>query len=71
MAPPSANQDTTNVLVMVNIANGLKARIYQFDNTTIADENGTEVELKNRRVVEGLHTLIISLTQLINEGWIM
>ena len=41
VAPPSAKQDTTNVLGMVNMANGSKARIYQFDNTTIADENGT------------------------------
>ena len=56
---------------MVNMASGSKAKIYQFDNTTVADENGTEMELKNRRVVEDLHTPIISLTQLINEGWIM
>ena len=55
----------------VHMANGAKAKIYQRGNTTIEDVNGSTVSLKNRRVVEGLHTPIISLTQLMNKGWTM
>ena len=65
------NKTITKHLGKVNMANGAKAVIYQRDNTTIEDVNGVTVSLKNRRVVEGLHTPIISLTQLMNEGWTM
>ena len=65
------NKTITKHLGKVNMANGATAVIYQRDNTTIEDVNGVTVSLKNRRVVEGLHTPIISLTQLMNEGWTM
>ena len=52
------------------MANGAK-EIYQRDNLTTEDVNGSSVNLKNCRVVEGLHTPIISLTQLMKEGWTM
>ena len=53
------------------MAYGSKAKIYRCDDTTIADENRTEEKLMNRRVSKGLYSSIISLTQLINEGWTM
>ena len=67
------HKNMTNMknLGKVHMANGAKAVIYQCDNTTIEDVNGSTVSLKNRRVLEGLHTPIISLTQLMNEGWTM
>ena len=65
------HKNNTKNLGTVHMANGAKAKIYQRDNRTIEDVNGSTVSLKNRRVVEGLHTPIISLTQLMNEGWTM
>ena len=53
------------------MANGTRSKIFQKDNCKIQDEVGNTVLLKNRRVVEGITTPIISLTQLMNEGWVM
>ena len=65
------NKTITKNLGKVHMANGAKAIIYQRNNMTIEDVNGLTVSLKNQRVVEGLHTPIISLTQLMNKGWTM
>ena len=40
---PSIKHDKTNVLGMTNMANRSKAKIYQCDDTTIVDGNGTEM----------------------------
>ena len=71
VTPPNATHEKSNILGTVNMANGAKAKIYQCDNTKIEDENGTILQLTNRRVIEGLCTPILSLTQLMNEGWDM
>ena len=69
--PPNSYNVKNSVKGTVNMANGVKAKIYQCDNTMIEEERSQRIELKNRRVVEGLHTAIISLTQLMSEGWNM
>lgn len=68
--PPYGNIDK-NHYGYVKMANGVKLKIYQKDNVIIEDEVGNSLELNNRRVVDGITTHIISLTQLMREGWTM
>mmetsp|Transcript_19467 Transcript_19467/g.29479 ORF Transcript_19467/g.29479 Transcript_19467/m.29479 type:complete len:119 (+) Transcript_19467:374-730(+) len=53
------------------MANGSKSVIYQRDNCTIEDEVSNEVHMNGRRVVGDIVTPILSLTQLMDEGWAM
>ena len=69
--PPSNEMKKKKTNDVVKMANGSKSGIYQRDNCTIEDEVGNEVVLKNRRVVADIVNPIISLTQLMNEGWNM
>ena len=69
--PPTNNMKKRSTTEVVNMANGSKSAIYQRDNCTIEDEVGNEVFLNGRRVVGDIVTPILSLTQLIDEGWTM
>ena len=71
VAPATYEDMKKKPIGTVNMANGAKAKIYRSSDTTVKNVNGSTFELKNRRTVEGLHTPIISLTQLMNEGWSM
>ena len=71
VSPPRANIDKEKHYGFVKMANGAKSKIYQKDNVIIEDEVGNTLELKDRRVVDGISTHIISLTQLMREGWSM
>jgi len=69
--PPYGNIDKRHHYGYVKMANGAKSKIYQKDNVIIEDEVGNSLKLNNRRVVDGIATHIISLTQLMREGWMM
>ena len=71
VSPPSPHHKYGNGHGAVKMANGATAKIYQKDNFTIADEVSNDVFLVNRRAVDGITTPIISLTQLMTEGWKM
>ena len=55
----------------VKMGNNSTPDVLHCENITIADELGGQVCLKNTRVVNGVSTNIISLLQLVSEGWNM
>ena len=69
--PPTQDMMKRRTTEVVKMANGSKSAIYQRDNCTIQDEVGNEVFLNGRRVVGDIVTPILSLTQLMDEGWTM
>jgi len=71
VSPPYGHIDKRNHYGYVKMANGAKSKIYQKDNVIIEDEVGNSLKLNNRRVVDGIAAHIISLTQLMREGWMM
>ena len=49
--------------------NNMKASVIRKENTIIQDELGSTITLRNTRVVKGMATDIVSLLQLVEEGW--
>ena len=53
------------------MGNNSTSDVLRCENITIADKLGSQVCLQNTRVVNGMSTNIISLLQLVSEGWNM
>lgn len=58
-----------NTNLSIKMGNNSSATVLRRENITIADELGSTLELKQARVVRGMNTNIISILQLMNEGW--
>jgi len=63
--------DKGTSMLTVTMDNNPKVEVLRKENLIVADEIGIEVELKGVRVVKGMATNIISLMQLVDEGWHM
>ena len=55
----------------VKMGNNSKLSVIRRENIILEDEIGSSMNLKNTRVVEGMVTNVISLLQLVVEGWKM
>ena len=55
----------------VRMGNNSTSKVIKRESTTIEDEVGNNITLHNTRVVENMATNVISLLQLMDEGWHM
>ena len=61
--------DTGKSIHTVKMGNNSTASVLSQENITIKDDLGTALELNQVRVVKGMTTNVISLMQLMDEGW--
>ena len=71
VSPPGLEINKDQFCGYVKMANGVQAKVYQKEDVIIEDTQGNYLHLNERRIVEGIKHHIISLTQLMREGWIL
>ena len=55
----------------IKMGNHSSSDVLRYEDITLGDESGQSLILKNTRVVKGMATNVISLLQLVDEGWKM
>ena len=63
--------DTGTTSMSVKMGNNTQASVLKKEDIVIKDELGTQIRLNDTRVVKGMTMNVISLLQLVEEGWNM
>ena len=67
----ASENDTGPIKNKIKMGNRSSSDVQRYENITLCNKLGQDLVLKNTRVVKGMATNVISLLQLVDEGWEM